>query len=178
MKPIDILVGRMTLQGIATAELVYDLNQKEGDTLSDAFDIGWYVAETMMIWNPYLKPGFIGAAVRTTAGSTVVSTVLAPVAAGAMIGAVGGTVIANEIWGEEGAQTALGFYSLGMLPGTEAPELETYKYIFKPTEPGGPTSAYDVVKAGWDLTVLGARRLWSKRPTLRPKPWWKKPLIA
>ena len=177
MNPLDILVGRMTLQGIATAELVYDLNQNEGDTLSDAFDVGWYVAETMMIWNPYLKPGFIGAAVRTTAGSTVVSTVLAPVAAGYLIGATAGTVIANEIWGEEGAQTALGFYSGGLLPGTEAPDLTDYQYIFKPTAPGGPVSLYDLVKKGADITVLTIRKLWNKRPKLptrrnpRGRPW-------
>lgn len=173
MNPVDILVGRLTLQGLATAELVVDLNQRQGDTLSDAYDIAWYGIETAMIWNPYLKPAAIGAGLRTAAGSTVVSTVIATVAVGYAVGAVAGTAVSTAIWGEEGAQTAMGFYSVGLLPGTEAPDLTDYQYIFKPTAPGGPTSLYDIGKKGKDLTVLGLRKLWSNRPRLyrNPNPW-------
>jgi hypothetical protein len=74
-----------------------------------------------------------------------------------------GTAVSASIWGDEGAQTALGFYSGGLLPGTEAPDLTDYQYIFKPTAPGGPVSLYDVAKKGFDNTVLLGRDILRKR---------------
>lgn len=174
INPMDVLVGRLTLTGLATAEMIWDINQNTNDPFSDAADIGWWGVEMAMIWNPVLKPAMIGAGVRGAAGSTTVSTVLAPVAAGAAIGSVVGTGVSYSIWGEEGAQTALGFYSGGLLPGTEAPDLTDYQYIFKPTAPGGPVSLYDVGKKGVKNTILLARGIWRRRPrVLRPRKWWE-----
>jgi len=163
MTPQNILLGRVTLQTAATAKLIWDLNENQDDPISDSFDIIQYGFETAMIWNPLLKPAALGAGVRVAAGSTVVSTVIAPVAAGYMIGATVGTAASASIWGDEGAQTALGFYSGGLLPGTESPDLTDYKYIFKPTAPGGPVSLYDVAKKGFDNTVLLGRDILRKR---------------
>ena len=114
----NILLGKITLQGMATANLWWDLNEEQGDTVSDLVDIGQFVGETALIWYPVVKPLTVGAVVRaggsaatTVAGSTVVSTVVAPVALGAAIGAVAGTAISQEVWGEEGAQDAIDFYT-------------------------------------------------------------------
>jgi len=167
----DLLWGRIFLQTIATGHLISELKEEEGDTLSDAYDIAWFGFETAMIWNPMLKAELLGAGLRLTAGSGIISTVAAPIAAGTAIGAVAGTAIAGAIWGEEGAQTALGFYSAGTLPGTEAPDLTDYQYIFKPTAPGGPVSLYDVAEAGARGTARGLGWLWSKRPQPRGNPY-------
>jgi len=160
----DRLWGRVALQTMATAHLISELKEEEGDTLSDAYDIAWFALESAMIWNPFLKAEIIGAGLRVTAGSGIISTVAAPIAAGAAIGAVAGTAISGAIWGEEGAQTALGFYSAGTLPGTEAPDLTDYQYIFKPTAPGGPVSLYDVAEKGVQGTLRGLGWAWSNRP--------------
>jgi len=163
MKPFDVLVGRLTLTGLATAEMLWDINQNTDDPISDATDVAWWGVELALIWNPVLKPAAIGAGLRTALSSVVFSTIIAPVAAGYMIGATVGTAISYAIWGEEGAETALGFYSAGLLPGTDAPDLTDYQYIFKPTKPGGPVSLYDVGEAGLKATILTARKLWNKR---------------
>ena len=169
----DIFWGRMALQTAATAKFVYDVQKDTDDPVSDTIDFIWFAAESALIWNPLLKPAAIGTALRMTLGSTLVSTVLAPVAAGYVIGATVGTAIAGEVWGEEGAQTALGFYSAGLLPGTEAPDLTDYQYILKPTKPGGPVSLYDVAKKGVDNTLRGAGWLLDKRPRMyrHPSPY-------
>lgn len=163
MKPFDVLVGRLTLTGLATAEMLWDINQNTDDPLSDAADVAWWGVELALIWNPVLKPAVIGAGVRTALSSVVFSTIIAPVAAGYMIGAAVGTAISAVIWGDEGAETALGFYSGGLLPGTDAPDLSDYQYIFKPTAPGGPVSLYDVAETGVRVTILTGRKLWSRR---------------
>lgn len=162
----DRLWGRIFLQTIATAHLISELKEEEGDTLSDAYDIAWFALESAMIWNPFLKAEIIGAGLRVTAGSGIVSTVVAPVAVGYAIGAVAGTVVADAIWGEEGAEVALGFYTLGLAPGTEAADLSDYQYIFKPTAPGGPVSLYDVAKEGVKGTGRILDSLWRHRPRL------------
>ena len=103
--------------------------------------LGWGATKgSLLAKNLGYRVGAAGA--RVAARATVV---LAPVAAGAAIGATIGTAVSQVIWGDEGAQTALGFYSMGTLPGTEAPDLSNFQYIFKPTAPGGPQSLYDIV---------------------------------
>lgn len=166
----NILVGRIALQSAATARFIWNINQDTNDPFSDAVDFIWFAGESALIWNPILKPAAIGTALRMSAGSTLVSTVLAPVAAGVAIGATAGTAISGAIWGEEGAQTALGFYSAGTLPGTEPPTLTDYQYIFRPTAPGGPVSAYDVAEAGVRGTARGLGWLWGKRPQMYTHP--------
>lgn len=158
----------MALQTFATGKWAYNVRKDTDDPISDAIDTIWFAAETAMIWNPLLKPAALGTALRMTAGSTLVSTVLAPLAAGYAIGATVGTGVSGAIWGKEGAQVALGFYTGGLAPGTEKPDLTDYQYIFRPTEPGGPVSAYDVAKAGINNTLRGIVRMWGNREyTLR-----------
>jgi hypothetical protein len=185
--------GRYMLWGMATAHMYHELTDDEGDYINDGLAIGgWVVATgtlivpegfaTLVGWGgtkAMSAAGWTGRAVAPYVGAAV-STVVAPVAAGYVIGATVGTVIANEIWGEEGAQTALGFYSGGLLPGTEAPDLTDYQYIFQPTAPGGPTSLYDIAETAVDVTAVTVRRLWNSRPRfrrksqdpLRKRKWW------
>ena len=153
----------MALQTAATAKFIWNVRKDTDDPVSDTIDFIWFAAESALIWNPLLKPAAIGTGLRMSLSSTLVSTVIAPVAAGYMLGATAGTAVAGTIWGEEGAQTALGFYSGGTLPGTEAPNLTDYQYIFKPTAPGGPVSLYDVAEAGARGTARGLGWLWSQR---------------
>lgn len=150
--PFNIFVGRMTMQGIVTTPLISELTDGEGDWINDTLAIASWTVATAAIWKPVIvmaaKGGLIVAGVEAAATATnAVITATAPVAAGYAIGAVTGTVIANEIWGEEGAQVAMGFYSGGLLPGTEAPTFSDYQYIVKPTKPGGPNSLYDMGKS-------------------------------
>ncbi len=177
--------GRYILWGMASAHMYHELTDDEGDYIKDALAIGgWVVATgtlivpegfaTLVGWGAtkaMSAAGWTGRAVAPYVGAAV-STVVAPVAAGAAIGAVAGTAISGAVWGEEGAQTAMGFYSYGLLPGTEEPTLSDYQYIFKPTAPGGPVSLYDIGKKGADTTVITLRK-WSNR--LRryrhPHPW-------
>jgi hypothetical protein len=181
--------GRYILWGAATAHMYHELTDDEGDYINDALAIGgWVVATgtlivpegfaTLVGWggtNAYRAAGWTGRAVAPYVGAAV-STVVAPVAAGVAIGATVGTVVSNEIWGEEGATTALGFYSGGLLPGTEAPDLTDYQYIFKPTAPGGPSSLYDIAEKGVEVTVLTVRKIFNARPRFLRKPkrrfWW------
>lgn len=159
----------MVMQGVLATHLYLELTDDDDDYLMDALAVGSFAIGTFTIWQPVLKAGLVGwaatAAAETTAavGASVV-TAAAPVVAGAAIGAVVGTGVSYAIWGEEGAQTAMGFYSGGLLPGTEAPDLTDYQYIFKPTAPGGPVSLYDIGKKGVDTTVITIRKLLSKRP--------------
>ena len=178
MNPIYVLRGRMIMQGVLATHLYLELTDDEDDYLMDALAVGSFAIGTFTLWAPVLKAGAVGwtATVAVEAAAPIAAaavTAVAPIAAGYVIGATVGTAVAQSIWGEEGAQTALGFYSLGALPGTEAPTLSTYKYIFKPTAPGGPVSAYDVGKKGVDLTVLSLKKLWRRRPRMyrHPHPW-------
>ena len=148
----------------------FELTDGDNDYINDMIAIGAWAGATGALWIPEIVPYMVGRGIHhgsaagwsalragaPYAGSAV--TAIAPATAGAMIGAVVGTAISREIWGEEGAQTALGFYSGGLLPGTEAPELSKYQYIFKPTAPGGPVSAYDVAETGVKNTVLVVRK--------------------
>jgi hypothetical protein len=172
MNPVLVLRGRMVMQGVLATHLYLELTDEDDDYLMDALAVGSFAIGTFTLWAPVAKAFGIGwlateaVTVTGTVGASIV-TAAAPIAAGYVIGATVGTVIANEIWGEEGAQTALGFYSGGLLPGTEAPDLTDYQYIFQPTAPGGPTSLYDVGKTALDVTVLSIRTAISKSPTLR-----------
>lgn len=178
MNPIYVIRGRLVMQGVLATHLYFELTDDDDDYLMDALAVGSFAIGTFTLWQPVLKAGLVGWAATAAAETTAVAagsviTAAAPVAAGAAIGAVVGTGVSAAIWGEEGAQTAMGFYSYGMLPGTEKPTLSDYQYIFKPTAPGGPVSAYDIGKKGIDTTVITIRKLWSKRPRLyrHPHPW-------
>jgi len=174
--------GRWAIWGAVTWQTYRELTDGEDDYINDLVAIGTWGLATGSLMIPELLPrmvGFgvtnswnalkwVGARVAAPVG-TAVSTVVAPIAAGYLIGATVGTVIANQVWGEEGAQTALGFYSGGLLPGTEAPNLTDYQYIFKPTAPGGPVSLYDIAEAGLTTTVVTVKKLLSKSPTLGRK---------
>jgi len=168
MNPVHVLRGRLIMQGIITAPMIAELTDDEGDYLMDALAIAGWSVGTFSLWFPVVKAGLVGwgatAAVEATAPIAAAAvTAAAPIAAGYLVGATVGTVISNEIWGEEGAQTALGFYSGGLLPGTEAPDLSDFQYIFKPTAPGGPVSLYDIGKKGVEGTGLLIRKYLRKR---------------
>lgn len=163
MNPLYVMRGRMIMQGVITTHLYYELTDDEDDYLMDALAVGSFAIGTFTLWAPVAKAFAVGwtatvaaEAVAPIAASAV--TAAAPFAVAYVIGATVGTTVAAAIWGEEGAQTALGFYSLGTLPGTEAPTLSTYKYIFKPTAPGGPVSLYDLGKKGVELTALSIKK--------------------
>jgi hypothetical protein len=186
--------GRWVLWGAASAHMYHELTDDEGDYINDALAIGgWVVATGTLIvpegfativgWgasNAWRAAGWTGRAVAPYVGAAV-STVVAPVATGYVIGATAGTVIANEIWGEEGAQVALGAYTFGMAPGTEAADLSDLQYIFKPTAPGGPVSLYDIAETGVTVTASTVRRIWNSRPRFRnpaqdyrrKRKWWQ-----
>ena len=186
MTPAEYAVrGRWALWGAASANMYLELTDDEGDYLNDALAIGAWGMATGALVIPEIGSSLIGWGLTRGAqgglwaagilgrGVATVTTAAAPVAAGAAIGAVVGTGISYAIWGEEGAETALGFYSGGLLPGTEAPDLTDYQYIFKPTAPGGPVSAYDVGKQGIDLTRKGLKKAWRRRPRMyrHPRLW-------
>ena len=169
--------GRWALWGMVTLGTYQELTDGEDDYLNDLVAIGGWSLATGALLIPELVPRIVGfglthsgSALRWAGSaaapyvSAAVSTVVAPVAAGYLIGATVGTMIANQIWGEEGANVALGFYSGGLLPGTDAPTLSDYQYIFKPTAPGGPDSLYDVAETGFKNTVLLASKWWNERP--------------
>jgi hypothetical protein len=169
--------GRWALWGAVTYGTYKELTDGEDDYINDLVHIGGWALATGALMVPELVPRMVGfglthswsalrwagAAVAPYVGAAV-STVVAPVAAGYLIGATVGTAIANEVWGEEGAQVALGFYSVGLLPGTDAPDLTDYQYIFKPTAPGGPTSLYDVAETGLKTVLVLGSKLWKDRP--------------
>ena len=171
--------GRIAMWGLASAHMYQELTDGEGDYLNDIIAIAAWGGATGALWIPEVVPYMVGRglhagsaaawnAVRAAAPyAWVAVTAAAPFTAGYTIGATVGTAIANKIWGEEGAQVALGFYSGGSLPGPDAPNLTDYQYIFKPTAPGGPVSAYDVGKKGVDNTLTGIG-WWINRQTQRP----------
>jgi len=177
-----LLRGRLVLQGYVFVELEGDRREyRESDRGAKArAKIGWELGKAMVaslgIWFPGVvdrgvASGVGWSATRAAALAGRAVTAVAPLTAGYMIGAAAGTAVAGTIWGEEGAQTALGFYSAGTLPGTEAPDLSDYQYIFKPTAPGGPVSLYDVAEAGARGTARGLGWLWSHRPQPRGNPY-------
>jgi hypothetical protein len=165
--------------GYASANMYRELTDGDDDYLKDVFAISLWAGATGALWMPEVGSYIVGRSVSgigvgMRAGARLAApyagaavTAAAPVVVGYAIGAVVGTAIANEVWGEEGAQTAMGFYSGGLLPGTEAPDLTDYQYIFKPTAPGGPVSLYDVAEAGVKTTLTTGHKLWKKRPRLR-----------
>jgi hypothetical protein len=171
------LRGRLVLQGYVALELYGDIQdyQKSDKGMKDTAVISWEIGKaglaSAVIWYPAAVAGAKASGVGWVAtraalamGSAV--TIAAPFTAGYVIGATAGTAIANEVWGEEGAQTALGFYSGGLLPGTETPDVTDYQYIFKPTKPGGPVSLYDVAKKGYENTLRGLGWAVDKRPRM------------
>lgn len=183
--------GRYMLWGMATAHMYHELTDDEHDYIKDALAVGGWVVATGTVIIPEGFATIVGwSGTRTLSALKWMgraaapyiwsgfSTVVAPVATGYMIGATAGTAIANQIWGEEGAQTALGFYSGGLLPGTESPDLTDYQYIFKPTAPGGPVSLHDLAVKGLEITTLNMRRLANRMPSLTSRGqrerrlWW------
>jgi len=175
MTPIEYAVrGRWILWGAASVHMYRELTDDEGDYLADALAIaGWGFATGALIV-PQLLETIIGwSATRATQAALPIigraGMFLSPFAAGYLIGATVGTVVAKQVWGDEGAQTALGFYSGGLLPGTDAPNLSDYQYIFKPSEPGGPMSLYDLGEIAVKVTLLTLRqqrnRIISRHPS-------------
>jgi hypothetical protein len=141
--------GRWVVWTGAALHLHRELTDGESDYHMDALALAAFGFATANLFVPNIQDSAIGwVATRAASAGWALTTAAAPITAGYMIGATVGTAIANEVWGEEGAQTALGFYSGGLLPGTETPDLTDYQYIFKPTAAGGPVSLYDVGQAG------------------------------
>ena len=183
MNPNIIWRGRLILQGMILTDYTMDMveefqeYQESDKDPSDAAELiassAWHTGmmglQTMLVWLPLAKPYAVGwTATKLAPTVQVVAAGAAAVTTGYAIGAVTGTVIANEIWGEEGAQVAMGFYSGGLLPGTEAPDLSDYQYILKPTAPGGPDSLYDIGKQTFDGLKSTGKALWLKsRPRRR-----------
>ena len=168
--------GRIAMWGLASANMYIELSDGDDDYVNDVIAIAAWAGATGALWIPEIVPWLVGRGVHAGSGAALSAirgiapyagaavTAAAPITAGYAIGAVAGTAIANRVWGEEGAQTAMGFYSAGLLPGTEAPDLTDYQYIFKPTAPGGPVSLYDVAEKGIKTTVLVVRKVLSERP--------------
>jgi len=124
-----------------------ELTDDEEDYINDLLAVGAFGGATGALIIPEIVPYLIGTTMHTTApyfGRAAMAGM--PFVLGYMIGAYTGTKVAGDIWGEEGERVALGFYSGGMLPGTEKPDLTDFQYIFKPTKPGGPTSLYDIAE--------------------------------
>lgn len=126
----------VTAAGYLTAAGTALIIPDPGSTL-----LGWGATRTTVLARN------IGARVGAIAvrGAAKATTIVAPIALGYAAGAVVGTAISQVLFGDEGAQTAMGFYSGGTLPGTEAPKLSNYKYIFMPSKEGGPRSLYDII---------------------------------
>jgi len=168
--------GRLMAWTAAAALMVRELRDGEDDYLNDAFAIGGFLGATVTLVVPEGVASFIGwsgtkawhgvrvAAIWGAPYAGAAITAVSPFAVGYMIGAVAGTAIAGKIWGKEGEQVALGFYSGGLLPGTDAPTLSNYKYILKPTAPGGPVSLYDIAETGLSTTFVLARKWWNEVP--------------
>lgn len=177
------LRGRLILQGYVFVELEEDRREYRASDRGPkarakiTFELSKAAVASLAIWYPgpidratTIGIGWIATRIAQ-AGGVVLHQVIAPIGVGIAIGATAGTAISAAIWGEEGAQVALGFYSAGTLPGTEAPDLRDYQYIFKPTAPGGPVSLYDVAEAGARGTSRGLGWLWSNRPQPRGSPY-------
>jgi len=159
--------GRWVIWSASVVYLHQELTDKEADYAIDALALASFSFATANLYVPNVQDSFLGwLATRAASAAGSIAMATAPFAAGAAIGATAGTAISGAIWGEEGAQTALGFYSGGLLPGTDAPNLSDYQYIFKPTAPGGPVSLYDVAETGIKGTLRSLNRLWSRRPSL------------
>ena len=162
----NLLLGRLSLQAYITYPLVRELTDKEGDYLSDAQAIGQYTVGTILIWIPKWKPIAVGAGVRWGAGVALsATTIAAPFLAGYAIGAAVGTTASSKLFGDEGAQTALGFYSLGLLPGTEAPTLGTYGNLLRPSETSTP-GPIDLISQGVMAVKTKLRKIQIKTPSL------------
>lgn len=176
MTPIEYAYrGRWYLWGFSSAYMYYELTDDEGDYLNDALAIaGWGFATGALVV-PQLLESTVGW-VMTKATRSVApiigraATYMAPFAAGYMIGATTGTMISHKIWGDEGAQVAMGAYSFGLLPGTEAADLTDFQYVFKPTAPGGPVSLYDLAAVGVRNTAVMLDRKRQRLPT-HPNPY-------
>ena len=168
--------GRLMAWTAASVAMVHELRDGDDDYLNDAFAVGAFLGATVTLVVPEAVASFVGwsgtkawhvlraGAVWGAPIAGTAITAVAPFAVGYMIGAVVGTKIAGQVWGKEGEQVALGFYSGGILPGTEAPTLSNYKYIFKPTAPGGPVSLYDVAETGLKGTLRAFDKYLMNRP--------------
>jgi hypothetical protein len=181
--------GRIAMWGLATTYTYYELTDGDDDYINDVLSLGAWAGATGALWIPEIVPWVIGRGVHYGAAAgmsglriaapyvSAAATAAASVAAGAAIGATAGTAISAAIWGEEGARTALGFYSGGTLPGTEEPNLSDFQYIIKPTAPGGPVSLYDVAEIGLKGTLRGIGWLHSKAPAMPSRAQWNPYMI-
>lgn len=177
-----VLRGRIAAQTIITTNYIYQVNKdvqdyKAGD--KSTWDTGTLIGSvalqtaalgvgTVATWYPAKKAFAVGwLATKSMRGLTLwsfqVARVVTPVTVGYLLGAAIGTGISYAVFGDDGAQTALGFYSGGMLPGTEAPTLETYSNLLRPSEtstPGPVDLVNQVVQGG---LIIG-RKWWHERP--------------
>lgn len=118
------------MQGVLTAGYASSFDRQSDEYLSsdrNPYDSARYIsgvfgstiifgAGTIGIWAPTIKAGVVGSVAttvvtRSLAVTGAAVTAVAPIAAGYAIGATAGTVIANEVWGEQGASDALDFYT-------------------------------------------------------------------
>lgn len=180
----DLMLGRLVMVGFVIDDYYGDVReyQESDKTAADKAELGYETVKTgvalFAIAYPILKTQMLGAGVRVT-GSWVLAragaiiSIAAPITAGYMIGAVAGTAISQAVFGDEGAQTAMGFYSGGLLPGTEAPTLATYGNLLRPSETdvAGPVEIYQDVKE--TISAL-LSPVWTRvRPRRsRSRLWW------
>ena len=175
----DLYLGRLVLMGFIIDDYYGDIREYQksdrgtDDKLELAYETGKTAIATVTVLAPLWKTTVIGAGVRIGAGWALAragalvattATILAPITAGYMLGATVGTAVSQQLFGDEGAETALGFYSLGLLPGTEAPTLATYGNLLRPSETDvkGPVDYInDVIRTG---KVIGSG-IWNRRPT-------------
>jgi len=185
----DLMLGRLILMGFIVDEYYGDIReyQSSDKTLDDKIELAYETSKatiaTVTVWAPLWKTTLIGTGGRVfgtwaLAKAGAIATVAAPITAGYMIGAAVGTAISQQLFGDEGAQTALGFYSLGLLPGTEAPTLDTYGNLLRPSETDVPGPVDLVQDAVETVSVLvnfilkgiprSPRRPRFANPVLRP----------
>jgi len=177
-----VLRGRIAAQTVITTNYIYQVNKDVQDyKASDksTWDTGTLIGSvalqtaalgvgTVATWYPAKKAFAVGwLATKSLSGVGAVAgraaMVVAPITAGYMIGAVIGTGISYAIFGDDGAQVALGFYSLGMLPGTEAPTLDTYSNLLRPSETSTP-GPVDLVNRVIQGGLIIGRKWWEERP--------------
>jgi hypothetical protein len=174
----DLYLGRLILMGFIIDDYYGDVReyQKSDKDVVDKtkflYETGKTTIATITVMAPLWKTTMIGAGARIGAGwaaakASAIATAAAPITAGYVIGATVGTVISEQLFGDEGAQTALGFYSLGLLPGTEAPTLSTYGNLLRPSETDvkGPVEIIgSAIRTGKQIVNIW----WNRSPLHRP----------
>lgn len=183
-----VLRGRIVAQTVITTNYVYQVGKdvqqyKQSDR--DVWDTGTLIGSvalqtaalgvgTVATWYPAKKAAAVGwLATKSLRGAGALAgravMAVAPITAGYMIGATVGTGISYAIFGDDGAQTALGFYSMGILPGTEAPKLSTYSNLLRPSETSTP-GPVDLFNQAWQGTKVLVNKILSDRPDMYTHP--------